>query len=487
MKRFRKIILSLAVLFASLSLVEESFAHDCFRSPSSKKSTARNVINKTAYVIDQAYEVVHFYNYWTSSYLSKAVYYNEYAEKKYRHRSYSSAINYSLRAREYALYVLDNCDDYWEFFYYTYYGWSHLYGYNHSFAYAHGYRNGYYDGYYAAYCDRHHHDYRHDPHYRPNGRYHEKPHGHNNGHGNNNGHGGAVIGRGNTGTITNNNNGGTVTRPGFVPSKSVEVGNYKNLNLAEYFTNEEAAMLKDIPNETNLETDFRKENPNVVFNDKALSDNKSIMEKNRSKSDEFAKETKNTNKSVSIAKPKKIESTGKTLNREVVPANSKDKESNSNNDLDKRLSKPTTVTKPTIDVNKEANKNNFTNPEKNNKTINTEPKKTETEFSKPETKPTKKGINGYNTDTKPTKKETNVSKPESKPAKNTNVGKNKETKKEKSYNNNKSKNNKSSKSSKSVNSSSKTKNSSSKTKTGSAKQTKAPSNSSKRSSKTLSR
>jgi hypothetical protein len=482
MKRFGKIFLSLAVLFTSLAVVEESFAHDCFRSPSSKKSTARNIINKTAYVIDQAYDVVHFYNYWTNTYLSKAVYYNEYAQRKYRNRAYSSAINYSLRAREYALYVLDNCDDYWEFFYYTYYGWSHLYGYNPSFAYAHGYRNGYYDGYYAAYCHRHHHDYRHDPHYRPNGRYHEYNHGHHT-------KGGAVIGRGNTGPITTNNNGGTVTRPGFVPSKSVESGNYKNLNLAEYFSDEEVSMLKDIPNETNLETDFKKENPNVTFNDKALSTNKAIMERNKAKSEEFAKETKNTNKSILINKPAKITTGTKELNKGNNKENSKDKEFN-------RETKPTTTINKELDSNKDSNKP-LPKPAKNSNSnvTNFEKEPSKGNFSNPEKKNNNndsKELKGAINDDKNainngSKTEKGVSKPESKPAKNTNVGKNKETKKEKSYNNNKSKNNKSSKSSKSVNSSSKTKNSSSKTKTGSAKQTKAPSSSSKRSSKTLSR
>ncbi len=300
MKRFMKVFVCLIAFATFVQSSQEAFASRYSRSK------ARNVINKTAYVIDQAYDVAYFYNYWNSTYLSRAVYYNDYAQRLYNHRSYRSAIRYSLRAREYALYILDNCDDYWEFFYYTYYGWSHLYGYNPHFAYANGYRDGYYDGYYAAYCDRHHHDYRHDPHYRPHGNYHNRPN-HPQGGGSDNP---TVIGRGNTGTVTSGGGtqgGGTITRPGFVPSTEKQPTAYKNFNFDEYFSDDERKLLDDIPNEEQLDRDFKTENPHVTFNDASLSTNKAVLERNKEKAQDFSKDAKDkTIRSVSIERPTQI-------------------------------------------------------------------------------------------------------------------------------------------------------------------------------------
>lgn len=270
------------------------------------RSEARRVINKTAYVIEQAYDVAHFYDFWSSNNLSRAVYYNDYAYRLYKHRSYRAAIRYSLKARQYALGVLDNCDDYWEFFYFTYYGWSFSFGYNPNFAYSAGYRDGFYDGYYAAYCDRHSHDYRHDPHYRPNGNYHNHP-----------SHGGkptlsssSTIERGNTGTVTrggSNGGGTTITRPGYVPSSEGKNAHYKNLDLGEYFTDEERKMLNDVPDDAVLERDFRKDNPSVSFNDRALSTNKAVLSRNQESAREYSNSSEKQNLTrMSVEKPTKI-------------------------------------------------------------------------------------------------------------------------------------------------------------------------------------
>lgn len=329
MKRFTKAFLCLLAIVASLQLSNEAFASRYNRSK------ARNIISKTAYIIDQAYDVANYYNYWSSSYLSRAVYYNDYAQELYHHRAYRSAIRYSLRAREYALYVIDNCDDYWEFFYYTYYGWSHVYGYNPSFAYSAGYRDGFYDGYYAAYCDRHHHDYRHDPHYRPNGRYDNRPNVST-----------TVIGRGNTGTLTSgsyNGGGTTISRPGFVPSSETEVGNYKNLSLGEYFSNEEKTLLKDLPNEKILENDFRINKPNVSFNDQSLSKNKSVLERNKTNAQSFSKkeDTKAISR-VSIEKPLKISAEKNTQSKTtpvIKPIRNTDSDKTDDNPIAKPINK----------------------------------------------------------------------------------------------------------------------------------------------------
>lgn len=400
MKRLSKIFVCLAVLFASILSAENTFASRYNRSK------ARNVINKTAYVIDQAYEVAYCYDYWSSTYLSRAVYYNDYAQDLYYHRSYRSAIRYSLRAREYALYVLDNCDDYWEFFYYTYYGWSHRYGYNPSFAYASGYRDGYYDGYYAAYCDRHHHDYHHDPHYRPHGHYdnHHPHHGnhHPPQHNTNN----TVIGRGQTGTITTgsgNGGGTTISGPGFRPTNETGGGNYKNLSIGEYFSDEETALLKDIPNEQSLESDFRRNNPTVTFNDRALSTNKAVLERNKTNAQNFSKNDKNIATSRQIEKPVKLTADKNKQNDAIKPANTTPKELNKPSENDNRLSKPQSKTQNSGSVN-------IKEPIRHDNNINKETTKPTKQIGGEkslDTKPTKQVGNEKALDTKPTKQSTN--------------------------------------------------------------------------------
>lgn len=400
MKRLSKIFVCLAVLVAGILSAENTFASRYNRSK------ARNVINKTAYVIDQAYEVAYCYDYWSSTYLSRAVYYNDYAQDLYYHRSYRSAIRYSLRAREYALYVLDNCDDYWEFFYYTYYGWSHRYGYNPSFAYASGYRDGYYDGYYAAYCDRHHHDYHHDPHYRPNGHYDNHHSHHGNNHPPQHNTNSTVIGRGQTGTITTgsgNGGGTTISGPGFRPTNETGGGNYKNLSIGEYFSDEEAALLKDVPNEQSLENDFRRNNPTVTFNDRALSTNKAVLERNKTNAQEFTKNDKNITTSRQIEKPVKLTADKNKQNDALKPANTNPKELNKPSENNNRLSKPQSKTQNsgTVDIKEPVRPENNLNKE------TTKPTKQIGGEKSLDTKPTKQIDSEKSLNTKPTKQSTN--------------------------------------------------------------------------------
>lgn len=414
MKRLSKIFVCLAVLVAGILSAENTFASRYNRSK------ARNVINKTAYVIDQAYEVAYCYDYWSSTYLSRAVYYNDYAQDLYYHRSYRSAIRYSLRAREYALYVLDNCDDYWEFFYYTYYGWSHRYGYNPSFAYASGYRDGYYDGYYAAYCDRHHHDYHHDPHYRPHGHYDNHHSHHGNNHPPQHNTNSTVIGRGQTGTITTgsgNGGGTTISGPGFRPTNETGGGNYKNLSIGEYFSDEETALLKDVPNEQSLENDFRRNNPTVTFNDRALSTNKAVLERNKTNAQEFTKNDKNITTSRQIEKPVKLTADKNKQNDALKPANTNPKELNKPSENNNRLSKPQSKTQNsgTVDIKEPVRPENNLNKETTKptkqiggeKSLDTKPTKQNDSEKSLNTKPTKQVGNEKALDTKPTNQSTN--------------------------------------------------------------------------------
>lgn len=204
------------------------------------------------------------------------MYYNDYARRLYSMHKYRSAINYSLLARDYALDVIDGCDDYWETFYYTYFGWSNRYGYNYNFGYANGYRDGYYDGYYAAYCARHHHDYRKDPHHNlhsdwyTNERYDRVVTNASNQSMRNQSHSG--------GTNTNNSRG-----TGF-----------RNINRNEYYTQEENTMNGNVPDEKEMETDFRKANPNVEISDANLRKDNAVITRNRENSETFSTNTRNT-------------------------------------------------------------------------------------------------------------------------------------------------------------------------------------------------
>ena len=117
MKSYKKIITSLLiVVFALISISAQAGRYS--------RRQARKTIEQTSYIIDQAYDIASYYSFWQTNKVSKAMYYNNYAQDLYAYRNYRSAIRYSLIAREYALDVIDNCDDYWEYFYYTYYGWS---------------------------------------------------------------------------------------------------------------------------------------------------------------------------------------------------------------------------------------------------------------------------------------------------------------------------------------------------------------------------
>ena len=401
MKRFLNLILVAFVFISTLLITNDTFARRYSRS------YTKNVINKTAYIIEQAYDIAFAYDYWSEHYLAKAVYYNDYAYDLYRRNCRSAAVHYSLKSRQYALKVIDNCNDYWEFFYFNYFGWSFSFGYNPNFAYASGYANGYYDGYFAAYCNRH----AHNPHH---GHGHQPPHhNNNNGHGgNNNGHGGTmkptnghVIGRGDTGATNPN-----ITTGGGVISK----GSYVNINYDEYFSADELEDLKGLPNDDALENNFRKERPNVSFDSKELSKpNNEMMRRTKEISQEYSKGNKEKGQT--------------TITKQIVPVSTLNKEVQA---------KPTKEIKPATNEIKPANK---------------------------EVKPANKDVKPSNKETKPANKDVKPANKEVKPAKETKTN-NKTITNSKNAKNNKAttKTSKNTKNNKSVKSTSKTSKSSSK-------------------------
>ena len=384
MKRFLNLVVVALVFVSSLLITNDAFARRYSRS------YTKNVINKTAYIIEEAYDIVFTYDFWNEHYLSKAVYYNDYAYDLYRRNCRSAAVHYSLKARQYALMVIDNCDDYWEMFYFTYFGWSFSFGYNSNFAYASGYANGYYDGYFAAYCNRHNHHY--DPHHH----HHNPPHGnkpphnnsHNNNHGNSNHGNGHVIGRGETGSLNPNvvTGGGVITRSSF-----------KNINYDEYFSADEMKDLKDSPNETTLDNNFKKERPNVVFDSKELAKpNNEMIKRTKEISNEYSKENKDKGQT--------------TITRQIVPAS----QMNPNKEMKpvNKDVKPNKETKPV--TNKEVTPNKETKPVNNKEVKRNKETKLQNKDVKPATNNKKEVKNNKSSNVKATKntssKKTNATK-----------------------------------------------------------------------------
>ena len=125
-----------------------------------------------------------------------------------------------------------------------------------------------------------------------------------------------------------------------MPSSETEVGNYKNLSLGEYFSNEEKTLLKDLPNEKILENDFRINKPNVSFNDQSLSKNKSVLERNKTNAQSFSKkeDTKAISR-VSIEKPIKI-SAEKNTQSKTTPVIKPIRNTDSDKTDDNLIAKP---------------------------------------------------------------------------------------------------------------------------------------------------
>ena len=82
---------------------------------------ARDFINKTSYIIGEAYDVVYYYGYYSSGYLSKAVNHQNYAKYLYNIANYRYAVYHSDLARSYALRVIYNSTNYWDNYYRPYY------------------------------------------------------------------------------------------------------------------------------------------------------------------------------------------------------------------------------------------------------------------------------------------------------------------------------------------------------------------------------
>lgn len=282
----------LTLCFASLQAEENA----------SLRKEARRTIDKTSYIIEKAYEITdYFYYYSPYNYLSKSVYYNRYAMRLYNRRDYHKAIHYSLRAREYALMVIDDCDDYWEYFYYTFFGWSRYYGYNPYYTntygsgymygynsrfnrgYDHGYSHGYHDGYRDGYLDNRYIEYYN--YYSGNTGYRQ---------------------RDASGTVSSNGiaagvGSGSVSRKG-----AGERPAFHKLDISQYFDDSERKALKQLPNEEKMDVSVRSETGSMTLNDRNLSSNKDIVKTIRQSAGKFDDNNRATASRIGMMKPESI-------------------------------------------------------------------------------------------------------------------------------------------------------------------------------------
>ncbi|MCF0210508.1 MAG: hypothetical protein HUK18_04260 [Bacteroidales bacterium] len=346
----------IGLIYSIIALCGIMFFTSCTTSNASaaggsaySRKQARNTIEQTSFIINKAYEIASYYSYWERNNVSTAVYYNDYAQKLYFYHNYRQAIHYSLLAREYALDAIDNCDDYWEYFYFTYYGWSDRYGYNRNFAYANGYRDGYYDGYYAGYCARHRHDYRKDP-YRN-----MKPDWYNDEHYRrvmNNSNASNDRGDSHMGSGIDRNNGNNGT--GYRGEPSGNGRNYKNLNEADYYSNSEVVIVRDIADRNSMADEFSKNNPNIQISDNNLKNDPTIIKRTTQSSNDFSSRKANTDmvNNSQIKTPSVVRSettTAKPTTNTTQPTSNKDYREFNNNTT---TTTNTNTSTPTRDINR---------------------------------------------------------------------------------------------------------------------------------------
>jgi hypothetical protein len=121
LKKNSRRIGTMVSLFFVLSLVTA-----CAQS----RSYTLGVLQKTDYVINEASDIVDYFYYDDGEFIAKGLYFQDYAYHLYDSRRYNQAVQYSLKARSYAINAIEICDDYWQYYDYYYYGYSPAWGHN---------------------------------------------------------------------------------------------------------------------------------------------------------------------------------------------------------------------------------------------------------------------------------------------------------------------------------------------------------------------
>ena len=273
------------------------------------RTAARNFINKTSYIISEAYEIVSYYNYYSTGYLAKSINHQQYAKYLYDRGFYSYAVYHSNLARKYSLQIIYSCNDYWNN-YYNYYRYGFDYrryhfagrpipprpssnsGYNpHPYNY-HGNGHGDYHGhgnYPGGYHGNDHGNY----HGQPSG----KPAGSNTGNSGNYG-----TRQSNSGINANNKYSNSKY---YSTANGVETKDFDTWNN-NYYTEDEKMLIVDMPTENTLTAELNK-NANVSM--KLSSDKDAVNKGIKTFNDDvvsYKSEKATEAQAISITSPKEL-------------------------------------------------------------------------------------------------------------------------------------------------------------------------------------
>lgn len=263
------------------------------------RTAARNFINKTSYIISEAYEIVSYYNYYSTGYLAKSINHQQYAKYLFDRGFYSYAVYHSNLARKYSLQIIYSCNDYWNN-YYNYY----RYGFD--------YRKYHFAG--RPIPPRPSSNSGYNPHpYNYHGNGHGNYHG--NGHGNYHGQpSGKPAGgdRGNSGNYgTRQSNSGINANNKYSNSKyystanGVETKDFDTWNN-NYYTADEKMLIVDMPTETTLTAELNK---NASVSMKLSSDKDAVNKGIKTFNDDvvsYKSEKATEAQSISITSPKEL-------------------------------------------------------------------------------------------------------------------------------------------------------------------------------------
>ncbi len=255
------------------------------------RSAARNFINKTSYIISEAYEIVSYYNYYSTGYLAKSINHQQYAKYLFDRGFYSYAVYHSNLARKYSLQIIYSCNDYWNN-YYNYY----RYGFD--------YRKYHFAGRPIP------------PRPSSNSGYNPHPYNyHGNGHGNYHGQpSGKPAGgdRGNSGNYgTRQSNSGINANNKYSNSKyystanGVETKDFDTWNN-NYYTEDEKMLIVDMPTENTLTAELNK---NASVSMKLSSDKDAVNKGIKTFNDDvvsYKSEKATEAQSISITSPKEL-------------------------------------------------------------------------------------------------------------------------------------------------------------------------------------
>lgn len=288
------------------------------------RTAARNFINKTSYIISEAYEIVSYYNYYSTGYLAKSINHQQYAKYLYDRGFYSYAVYHSNLARKYSLQIIYSCNDYWNN-YYNYY----RYGFD--------YRKYHFAGRPIP------------PRPSSNSGYNPHPYNyHGNGHGNYHGQpSGKPAGgdRGNSGNYgTRQSNSGINANNKYSNSKyystanGVETKDFDTWNN-NYYTEDEKMLIVDMPTENTLAAELNK-NANVSM--KLSSDKDAVNKGIKTFNDDvvsYKSEKATEAQVISITSPKELST---APNRSSVRSTT-----NTTINSEPKASTSSTVTRPT--------------------------------------------------------------------------------------------------------------------------------------------